>query len=216
MILTPMPLKKLLQIHCFRHGQSAANAGAASADPASIPLTDLGRRQVEALAGRFHAVPERLISSPFLRAQHSAAPMQARFGLSLELWPIQEFTYLSPPRFVGTSQAERRVWVEAYWNAAAPHSIDGEGAESFAAFILRVRRALSEFERLRQTGCRSVVAFGHGQFFQALRWLITHPVREMDSAAMREFQEIERIDSIDNASGFLAVFDGQRWTIEAA
>lgn len=45
----PVPV---LRVACFRHGESAANAGDATDDPASIPLTERGKQQVIAIARR--------------------------------------------------------------------------------------------------------------------------------------------------------------------
>lgn len=203
----------ILLVHCVRHGESEANVGASSRDPASIPLTEAGRQQAEAIAAFIDQAPGRLVCSPFLRAKQTAAPTQARFSAPMELWPIQEFTYLAPARCAGTSAAERRDWVQAYWNKADPHFVDGQGAESFNAFILRVRQALFGFERLHENGCHAVIAFGHGQFFQALRWLIVTRADEVDTEAMRAFRAVDLADPIRNATGFSAAFDGQSWSI---
>lgn len=203
----------ILLVHCVRHGESEANAGAATSDPASIPLTETGRQQAQLVASRINQMPDHLVCSPFLRARQTAAPAQDRFSLPVASWPIHEFTYLSPSRCAGTSAAERRTWVQAYWDTADPHLVDGHGAESFNAFIQRVRHALADFEQLRETGLRTVFAFGHGQFFQALRWQIESGVGAVDAEAMRAFRMIDLANPIRNATGFSAAFDGRRWSI---
>lgn len=203
----------ILLVHCVRHGESEANVGASSRDPASIPLTETGRQQAEAIAARIDRAPDRLVCSPFLRARQTAAPTQARFPAPMELWPIQEFTYLAPARCAGTSAVERRDWVQAYWNMADPQLVDGQGAESFNALILRVRHSLAGFERLHENGCRAVIAFGHGQFFQVLRWLIVTKADVVDAEAMRAFRAVDLADPISNATGFSAAFDGRSWSI---
>jgi len=130
----------LLRVLCFRHGESAANAGRATSDPASIPLTELGEQQAHAISTRLAESPAIVICSPFLRARQTAAPTLTRFpAVPSDIWPVQEFTYLAPARCEGTSAQQRRPWVDAYWNAYKPTLLDGPEAESFSAFIERVR-----------------------------------------------------------------------------
>jgi broad specificity phosphatase PhoE len=165
------------------------------------------------MADRFDAVPDHLASSPFLRAQQTAAPTRSRFrSIEIELWPIHEFTYLSPVRCAGTSVTQRRPWAQAYWDDADPQKVDGAGAESFATFIERVSATKTRLEQLDAAGLRSIALFGHGQFFQALRWLIHYPQRHIDSQAMRIFRELDVVSPIANGSGFACAFDGQTWT----
>ena len=58
----------------IRHGESTANAAGLLAGQSEYPLTDTGRRQVEATASQLGAV-RRLISSPLGRALESAAAL---------------------------------------------------------------------------------------------------------------------------------------------
>jgi len=50
--------------------------------------------------------------------------------------------------------------------------VDGLGAESFSAFIERVRAALNRFRVLHNASDATAAMFGHGQFLQAMRWMI--------------------------------------------
>ncbi|NIE84349.1 histidine phosphatase family protein [Burkholderia sp. Cy-647] len=110
--------KPVLRVACIRHGESAANAGSATDDPASIPLTEAGQQQAFAISRRLTSPPNLIICSPFDRAQQTAAPTLRRFPHTpRETWPIQEFTYLTPAKCAGTSAAQRRPWVEAYWDS---------------------------------------------------------------------------------------------------
>ncbi len=155
-------------VRLIRHAESAANAGAATADPASIPLTARGHEQAQASGDAFVDVPDLIVCSPFLRVRQTAAPTVARFATVLvQTWPIEEFTYLSPDRCAHTTAEQRRPWVAALWQAADPLAIDGPGVESFAAFVGRVHIAL---DRLVTLPAASVAVFGHGQLMQALRW----------------------------------------------
>jgi hypothetical protein len=52
--------------------------------------------------------------------------------------PIEEFTYLSPNRFVGTTQAERKPHAESYWENGDAEFSAGLGGESFNHLLERV------------------------------------------------------------------------------
>jgi 2,3-bisphosphoglycerate-dependent phosphoglycerate mutase len=152
----------------IRHGQSASNAGLPAVGFGEVPLTPLGHEQAREVARRVDRQPDRLIVSPFLRAQETAAPIRERWPRTpCEVWPIQELTYLSPARCQGTTADVRRPWIEAYWRRCDPDYIDGPDAESFRAFIAR----LGDFDsRLSALGGDFAVAVGHGQFFRAYLW----------------------------------------------
>lgn len=155
-------------IWLVRHGQSASNAGLPAAGYAETPLTAIGQEQARELARRVDRQPDLLIVSPFLRAEATAAPIRKRWpDTRCEVWPIQELTYLSPERCRGTTPAIRRPWIDAYWRRCDPEYLDGSDAESFAAFMMRLR----DFDRrLAALDGDFVVAVGHGQFFSAYLW----------------------------------------------
>ncbi|CAE6853960.1 hypothetical protein R75465_07313 [Paraburkholderia aspalathi] len=204
----------LLRVLSFRHGESTANAGHATSDPASIPLTETGEEQARAISQRLAESPAVVICSPFRRAQQTATPTLTKFpAVPREIWSVQEFTYLAPARCVGTSAEQRRSWVNAYWNTSNPTLVDGPGAESFAAFIKRVRTALDCFRLLHSASDVTVAMFGHGQFLQAMRWLILSDVEVIDAAAMRSFRIADQHSPIRNADGFVATFDGRTWAV---
>lgn len=203
----------ILRVVCYRHGESAANAGHATTDPASIPLTDVGLRQADAIAREFSQTPDLLVSSSFLRARQTAEPTSAMTGVPIRIWPIEEFTYLAPQRCQGTTAAQRRSWVEAYWDASNPGAVDGEGAESFVSFTDRVRVALGRLEELQRESVSFVAVFGHGQFLQALQWLIETSLHSIDAVAMRQFRARDLAQPIANGSSFTVVFDGKRWAL---
>ena len=92
------------RVRLIRHGQSAANAGQASRDHASIPLTPLGLEQARMIAGSFSVAPDLIVASPFARAQATAQATAATFpGTAIETWAVEEFTYLAPDRCVDTT-----------------------------------------------------------------------------------------------------------------
>lgn len=152
----------------IRHGESAANAGLPTVGDSDVPLTDRGRRQAREVADRIARRPDLLVVSPFLRARTTSEPIQDRWpALRCETWPIQELTYLSPARCVGTTAATRRPWVEAYWDRCDPDYLDGPDAETFRSFVER----LGAFHRrLLALDNDFVVVVGHGQFFRAYQF----------------------------------------------
>lgn len=80
-------------VRLIRHGESAANAGEASLDHASIPLTAKGVEQAYLVAESFAQAPTLIVASPFARAQSTAMATAARFAaIPFETWPIHEFT----------------------------------------------------------------------------------------------------------------------------
>jgi len=92
----------------IRHGQSTGNAGLPSNDLALIELTDLGHEQARDVADGWAEAPVLIVISPYLRTQQTAAPTIARFpGVPVEVWPIEEFTYLQPSRWNGTRSVKR-------------------------------------------------------------------------------------------------------------
>ena len=53
------------QVRLIRHGESAANAGEASLDHATIPLTSKGVEQAYLVVCSFRSAPDLFVASPF-------------------------------------------------------------------------------------------------------------------------------------------------------
>lgn len=160
-----------MRVVFIRHGQSTGNAGIPSHDLASLSLTDLGWQQAREVAQAWIERPTLIVTSPYLRTQQTAAPTIERYpDVPVEVWAIQEFTYLQPSRWNGTLSSERLPHIENYWKQADPRYCDGEGAESFETLL---RRAGDAVERLQSLPDDALVyVFSHGQFIQAVRSLI--------------------------------------------
>lgn len=198
----------------IRHGESTANAGLASVDVASIALTERGAGQAGQLAREWTETPSLIVTSPFQRTRQTAAPTIARFpGVPVETWDIAEFTYLQPARWNGTAAADRRPHVERYWTAANPDYSDGEGAESFAGFLRRVETALARLAAL-PLGSLAYV-FGHGQFIQAARAIVTAPDLD-DAAQMRAFWRDGAPPLVANAERVGFHWQGDSWACAPA
>jgi broad specificity phosphatase PhoE len=158
----------------IRHGESTANIDLPGPDVALFELTPRGWEQARALAAAFREPPSLIVVSPYLRTQQTAQATIGRFpAVPVETWPIQEFTYLSPPRWSGTRLADRAPHVQAYWNSADPDFSDGEGAETFAELLARCEAALQRLSTLPQGTL--VYLFSHGNFMRALRSLLAEP-----------------------------------------
>ncbi|HEU4323091.1 MAG TPA: histidine phosphatase family protein [Roseiflexaceae bacterium] len=161
-------------IWLIRHGESEANAGLPTSDPAAIGLTERGQAQAHAVAAAFERAPDLIVCSPYARTQATAAPTRARFPAARhEQWPVQEFTYLDPRRCAGTTAAQRLPWVEEYWRRGDPAHCDGGGAESLLGLLARVEACLGQLTAL-PSGFAAL--FTHGHFIKTLLWrLLARP-----------------------------------------
>ncbi|MCP4139464.1 MAG: phosphoglycerate mutase family protein [Chloroflexi bacterium] len=154
------------EIWLIRHGQSEANAGLKSSDPAAVPLTPKGQEQAKKVSLTIPKTPDQILYSPFIRTQETAKPTLERFpSVAVKEWPIQEFTYLSPALCKDMTALERRPMREKYWERNDPNYIHGEGAESFADLLGRTKDA---FDRMKELQSEFVLVFGHGQFMRTL------------------------------------------------
>ena len=184
-----------MKIWLLRHGESASNAGLPVNGHDEVPLTATGVAQATAAAARLRQAPDLLIDSPFLRARASADAVAQRWpSVRRETWPIQEVTYLSPARCVGTTRHTRQPIVDEFWRRCDPDYVDGPDAESFAAFMRRVE---TFHHRLQSTGAGFVVAVGHGQFFAAYRHALAHGFAATP-AWMRGYRDAETAAPLGN------------------
>jgi len=181
----------------IRHGQSTGNAGMPCDDLATIELTEKGWSQARRVADDWTETPSLIVTSPFLRTQQTAAPTIERFpGVPVEVWPIEEFTYLQPSRWNGTLSADRAPHLERYWGEADPAYCDGEGAESFATLLRRAEAALARLAALPSPG--PVYVFSHGQFIQAVRAVVAESELD-DRGKMLRFWRKGEPPAISNA-----------------
>ena len=176
-----------LQLILIRHGESAGNAGLRTADHRTIPLTERGREQAEALAQTWEVTPDVIYLSPFQRAQDTAQPTIQRFPRARLRTSddLQEFTYLSPATCVNTTKDERRPRVDAYWARLDPTYVDGADAESFAQLAERTHHFLQEIRSLTKTS--TVFAFSHMMCITCIRTWLDHPEADLKER-MRMFR----------------------------
>jgi broad specificity phosphatase PhoE len=74
-------------LYFIRHAQSEANLKEVLASRQEFPLTAQGLRDAENIAAEFKVLTsvDRVISSPLIRAQQTARPFAAAFGLTVEI-----------------------------------------------------------------------------------------------------------------------------------
>nr|WP_295770034.1 histidine phosphatase family protein [Rhodoferax sp.] len=163
-----------MRVIFVRHGESTGNVGIPSFDLSQMPLTALGQTQAQAVAASWMEAPSRIAMSPYLRAQQTAQPTVARYpAVPVDVLPMEEFAYLEPSRWNGTSREQRLPFIEAYWERGDPGYCDGPGAENFERLLGRVDDTLARLA-YRPTDAL-VYAFSHGQFMQALRTVLLFP-----------------------------------------
>jgi len=160
------------KIWLIRHGESVANAKGRTSDPALVPLTQAGHDQANSIVEHFTTAPDLIIKSSYIRTTETSKPLRDKFPhIPCEIWPVHEFTYISPSRCQNTNMTDRKPFVNGYWLRADPDYCDGEGAESFNGFLVRARTTLSMLKSREE---KFIAIFTHGQFMCGVKWLLHH------------------------------------------
>lgn len=205
-----------MKVIFVRHGESTGNAGVPAFDLSKLELTAAGHAQAAAAAANWRDRPDLIALSPYLRTHLTARPTIERYpDVPVEVLPMEEFTYLEPSRWNGTSRTERLPHIEAFWGTADPAYCDGPGAESFDTLLNRVDRALRRLETLPPNAL--VYAFSHGQFMQAVRVTLSYPTWTARQK-MAHFWPFNARFPILNIDQLEAVYDAGIWrtlTLEA-
>ncbi len=184
-----------MKILYIRHAQSEANAGGRTIDPASIAITEKGYAQSVSLAEEISEKPDLIIVSPYVRTQQTALPLTQKYpNCPMEVWPLQEFTFLSPVICRNTSPEERRPLVEKYWKYCEPDFIHGEGAESFNQFRDRISKAINNINALK---LNNVIVFTHEQVILLIKLLML-----AKQFSMADYREKVMNESIKNTEIF--------------
>jgi broad specificity phosphatase PhoE len=121
-------------------------------------------------------------------------------SVPVEIWPIEEFTYLEPSKCANTTVIERKAWVDRYWANADPGYVDGFGAESFLEFVGRARSFL---DQLAVNPAADILIFSHGQFLNLVAWLIEREPVPIDGQAMAEWRRYEIDHHVPNGCGYM-------------
>lgn len=200
-----------MKVRFIRHGESLANAGGITAEPHAIPLTQKGKLQAKAISQTFENAPSLIIISPYLRARHTAKPTLARFpNTPFEIWPVQEIEILATARRMHTRSQERRPLILDYWSKGDPDFVDGEGAESYRAFMKRVRNALEQLTEF--TAHKDIAVFTHGQFMKGILMEIADPLHAISGETMKAYHEFHQATPIANTGGFFIFWNGRQWS----
>ena len=195
-------------IYIVRHGQSAANAGLPTSDPALIPQTELGWQQARTIAGLLDVEPSAVITSNYERAKDTAIPFCERWKATPTQEPLlHEFVTLSPAVVGGMDLKARAPLVDAYWQAADPHRRHGLDSESFHDLASRVRGFRSLLDGL----AHDTVIFGHGMWFALLIWQLQHFGCD-DSESMSAFRKYQLALPMPNCAVYRLLSTGNDGT----
>jgi 2,3-bisphosphoglycerate-dependent phosphoglycerate mutase len=202
------------RLYIVRHGESAGNVAREAANVAGnrtididirdvdVPLSELGEQQAEALGRWFASLPpERtpniIVTSPYLRARHTAEIVAESAGLSRDKYTLVVDERLREKEF-GVLDRLTKVGIEAYHpDQAEFRRLLGKfyhrppGGESWCDVILRLRSAIEMISR-EYCGER-VLLVGHSVVVLCLRYLIEHMTEE-------QILRIDRENEIANCS----------------
>jgi broad specificity phosphatase PhoE len=168
----------------IRHGESEANAGLPTFEPANIKLTERGHQEAKQVALYFTQQPSLIVTSPYIRTKQTAQPTIERFSSTPQIeWLVQEFNYLASEHRVNTTLEQRRPMAETYWKQCDPFYRDGTDGESFAEMMKRVQILREKITLLED---QFVAVFTHGLFMKAFLWMLLTNANELSSTTMKQ------------------------------
>jgi broad specificity phosphatase PhoE len=148
-----------------RHGRTTANASGLLQGQLDLPLDGVGRAQVAATVGKI-GTPDRVISSPLLRARQTAEA----FGLPYEI--DQRWEELHYGEYEGVPMADVGEDVWARWRT--DDDFAPAGGESLRQLAARVRAACDDL--LVEASERTVVVTTHvSPIKAAVAWALDAP-----------------------------------------
>jgi broad specificity phosphatase PhoE len=188
----------------IRHGQSESNADLKTTHPAKSALTGRGVWEASRVATAFRQTPDLIVVSPFLRARQTAVATITQFPHTpVETWSVEEFTYLDPIHYDGTTGADRWPAALAYWERNDPAYKDGGVAESFTDLVARVTAVTAQ---LQQRPEAFIAVFSHGLFLRALLLSLIGGPAEALSEYMSRYFHFVRALHMPNGSILQATF----------
>lgn len=182
-------------IYLVRHGESQANAGErATGGDNETGLTEKGTLQAQNFADNFNIKPDLIVHSPYFRAKQTAMPLMAKFpDVPVEVWDVQEFTFLDKDICRGTTREERLVIAEEYYSQNDLDFVHGNGAESFNQMVKRVDDMLAKLKCIDKD--KFVVIFTHGNFIKTtLMRLNNMPIDFETYFSMRPIDNLEIVE----------------------
>jgi alpha-ribazole phosphatase len=158
-----------------RHGQ--ATQGPDHVWTPDDPLTELGHRQASDLAAHVAGLrrpPTRIVASPFLRAQQTAAPSAEALALPIETDPrLAEFASTLPSPWTLAESDELRPYDDIWHPGDA-----GWDGETIGSFFERTGAAAEDHARADDVAL--LVCHG-GTTMGIIRWALMIPPREPDA-----------------------------------
>jgi broad specificity phosphatase PhoE len=147
-------------LYCVRHGQSTYNAEGRIQGQSDVPLSDLGRRQGEAVAAVLAELPiDAIYSSPMRRAMQTAQPSADALRLEIRTDPRLKEIHAGLWEDKLRSEVEQRFPEQiARWRSG-DLDLTIPGGESRRDLMRRGRAALDAIFRASH---RQVVVFAHG------------------------------------------------------
>ncbi len=201
-------------LYIVRHGESAGNVAREAALLAGereieldvrdvdVPLSELGEQQSDALGRWFAAMPDNekpnvILTSPYLRARHTAEIVANAAGLGDDAYSLVVDERLREKEF-GILDRLTKVGIEAYHPEQAEfRRLLGKfyhrppGGESWCDVILRLRSAV---EMISREYCgEQVLLVCHSVIVLCMRYLIEHMTEEQILA-------IDRAEEVANCS----------------
>lgn len=156
-----------MKLLLIRHAESAANAGYLTSNPATIGLTKRGVEEAQLLPDQIFDAPDLIIITEYTRTLQTALPLICKYSsVPIEIWPLHEFTFLSPLTCSNTTVAERLPLVKKYWDLCDPDFVHGAGAESFNQFVERLTDAITKLKNLPHS---RVAIFTHGHVIRFVK-----------------------------------------------
>jgi broad specificity phosphatase PhoE len=162
-------------IYCVRHGESSYNAEGRIQGHLNVGLSDLGRRQSEAVATALARYPiEAIYSSPLARAIETAEPIARRLGLDIQIDP--QLIEINAGIFQGKRRDELAELCPAEYARWRSGDVDFTipGGESRRDLMRRGQAAL---KAIAQGGYQQVCVVSHGAILAAaIKTLLEIPV----------------------------------------
>lgn len=203
----------MITVFLVRHGESQANAGFATPEPAKVELTSLGEKQAKEVATflKENTPLNLIVTSPYLRTKQTAKPTKVKFPTAdVEEWEVQEFTYLSSMHQKCSTVKDRKPLVDIYWTISEPSFFEPSQRdsyynqfmpiyhpESFKVFIWRVQAFIRKLKELDDK-CQNIAVFSHEQFIAAVHWCLEREPSELTPDSMRDFREFFYENRIPN------------------
>lgn len=189
-----------LRLYVVRHGQTWANREHRYLGALDAELTEDGRQQAEALRNVLPAQVDALVTSPLLRARHSAEILNQSLNLSLSV--NEHFRERNVGVFEGLTQAEAQSRYPQLWarNITRQWQDAPDGGETIAEVVERVRLGLNAL--VEEHDGRTVVMVAHGFVAKTVRALVRQDFSDFFDWQLANGQVLELAEV-----GFLPVTD---------